>query len=108
MPETDAGIVLTAHALERYRRRADATATAVDVAGLLARGRLSHTPPAAGQTARGDAFLIVGRGRYFPLVRDGDVFVAVTFRVLERRSRRSKADRRAWREQRAADDEALS
>lgn len=96
--------VLTHHAVDRYRTRADKPgATVDDVALVLTAGRLQGHPPTSLVRAQAaDAWVLAGR-LAFPVKRETDtvtgepVLIAVTCLT---RPKRSKADRRAFRRDR--------
>lgn len=93
----------TEHALRRYRRRHHAPrATAADVAAVMVAGVFRVDAPhgineaLAGREIEPDGYIVNGAA-VFPVVLEDDRFVAVT---CLKAVRRSKADRRAWRDER--------
>jgi hypothetical protein len=94
---------VTTHALHRYRRRHGAPrATAADVVAVMAAGVLRDDPPhgisenLAGREEEPYGYVVAGAA-VFPVILEDDRLVATTCLKAQRRS---KADRRAWREER--------
>lgn len=95
--------ILTTHAFERYRQRVDRSATWAVVQAELDAGELRDHPPVAMATRRytrtDQVGYVVTARAIFPMETDrGGRAQLVAVTALERR-RRSKAERRAWREQ---------
>lgn len=93
----------TEHALHRYRRRHGAPrATAADVAAVMQAGVFRRDSPhginenLAGREIEPDGYIVNG-AIVFPVVEEDGMLLALT---CLKAIRRSKADRRAWREER--------
>jgi hypothetical protein len=98
---TEGGFRTTEHALHRYRRRiAGSRATAADVAAVMAAGVFRRDAPhginvnIAGREEEPDGYIVNGTA-VFPVKLENGNLVALT---CLKAVRRSKADRRAWRE----------
>ncbi len=105
-------VVLTTHALARFRGRVKAGASSAEIAEAVAAARLETVPPSWVRTDPNgrDAVIgyLVGQGWACPLrgagERDTNAVDYVALTTIKRR-RPAKADVRQWREQ-AAEDRA--
>lgn len=88
-------IVLTDHAVKRYRQRADSSATRAGLEEMIT-GAEVRTDWKGHNGDRGAAAYCVVPAGAFLLHRAGSAMVATTFLPTQRRS---KAERRAYREE---------